>query len=195
MDRDPFCILSFLFLLLFVNFSHCCDVDIAGVREGGKQREKERKWWKTWAMLQSAGEIKGLIRPTTFLPFLLLSFPFSFLLIPPIISTALTLPPSPPSTPLSLSISVNRTSKASELDGEWQCLLLVCRQTCLLQSVSLKASAKCLSRLKAIVLLSSPLRSQTSPLFLSPSPLSQSTFVLWWSIFLLCVCVCGGGGR
>lgn len=63
---------------------------------------------------------------------------------------------------------MNRTSKACEVDGEWQCLLLVCRQTCLLQSVSLKAPAKCLSRLKAIVLVSSPLRSQTSP-SLSPS--------------------------
>lgn len=50
------------------------------------------------------------------------------------------------------STSVNRTSKACELDGERQCLHLVCGQTRLLQSVRLRPVPKCLSRLKAIVL-------------------------------------------
>ena len=88
-----------------------------------------------------------------------------------------------------LSISVNRTSKASELDGEWQCLLLVCRQTCLLQSVSLKALAKCLSRLKAIVLVSSPLRSQTSPFLSLYLPLSLHFCTLMEHFTAVCVCV------
>lgn len=101
--------------------------------------------------------------------------------------TALTLPPSPPSPPFSLSL--NRTSKASELDGEWQYLLLVCRQTCLLQSVSLKALAKCLSRLKAIVLVSSPLRSQTSPFLSLYLPLLLHFCTLMEHFTPVCVCV------
>lgn len=86
---------------------------------------------------------------------------------------------------------MNRTSKACELDGEWQCLLLVCRQTCLLQSVSLKASAKCLSRRKAIVLVSSPLRSQTAPFLSLYLPLAPLLY--FDGAFYCCECmwVCG----
>lgn len=65
------------------------------------------------------------------------------------------------------STSVNRTSKASELDGERQCLHLVCGRTRLLQSVRLRPVPKCLSRLKAIVF--SHLTSQ-------PSSPSQNCF-------------------
>lgn len=69
------------------------------------------------------------------------------------------------------SISVNRTSKARELDGEWQCLQLVCRRRRLLQSVRLRPASKCLSGLKAIVL--SDLR-----------PLPSSPSLSLWHFFL-----------
>lgn len=99
---------------------------------------------------------------------------------PPPISPLWTLCAAIHSSTSLTSISVNRTSKACELDGEWQCLQLVCRQTRLLQSVRLRPASKCLSGLKAIVL------SDLRPLPSSPS-LSQHFFLFFsfFSVFYL----------
>lgn len=186
-EGDPLCILHFLFLpstwnLFLLLWS--IDYPKRKKRQRDRRRKAKGKERKHEIVREQYHRPSYLIQQTLFLP----SFSFLFHHVSPIPFHCTHSTYIPFFTSL-LSISVNRTSKASELDGEWQYLLLVCRKTCLLQSVSLKASAKCLSRHKAIVLVSSPLRSQTSPFFFLHLLFSHHFCTLMEHFTSVCVCV------
>lgn len=77
-----------------------------------------------------------------------------------------------------LDIPVNTTSKASEMDAEWQCLLLVCRQTDGSKVLDWRPWLSVCQGLKPFFY--SPLLSDLKPLtFLLFLLLSTSTFALW----------------
>lgn len=77
-----------------------------------------------------------------------------------------------------LDIPVNTTSKALEMDAEWQCLLLVCRQTDGSKVLDWRPWLSVCQDLKPFFY--SPLLSDLKPLtFLLFLLLSTSTFALW----------------